>query len=132
MKAFFPHSATTDGVTVRVSVSFLPDQSEVDKARWFWAYHVRIENNRDMSIQLLTRHWKITDGRGGQHHVDGEGVIGEQPILKPGASHDYVSGCPLNTPTGHMDGLFKMITDDEQVLDIVIPRFPLVAPAIAE
>ena len=130
MKALFPHAQTTRGVTVRVSVSYLPEQSEPGKSRWFWAYHIRLENEGRMAVQLLTRHWIITDGRGAEHEVQGEGVVGEQPVIEPGGSYDYVSGCPLATPTGQMRGSYKMIGEDGSLFDIAIPRFPLVAPAV--
>ncbi|MEP2989239.1 MAG: Co2+/Mg2+ efflux protein ApaG [Parasphingorhabdus sp.] len=133
MESFFPFAETTDGVSVRVSVTFLPEQSDIDGSRWFWAYHIRIENHRDTAVQLLTRHWRISDARGGLHHVDGEGVIGEQPIIQPGKSHDYVSGCPLNTPNGAMEGHFTMIGDQAHAsFDVRIPQFPLVEPTVEQ
>ena len=131
MKALFPHAATTDGVTVRVSVSFLPEQSEPERGRWFWAYHIRIENAGPQTVQLLTRHWIITDGRGARHSVEGEGVVGEQPLVPPGGSYDYVSGCPLATPTGAMQGSYRMVAEDGRSFDVAIPRFALHAPATA-
>jgi len=131
MDSLFPHAATTEGITVRVAVSYLPEQSAASRLRWFWAYHIRIENGSDHTVQLLSRHWEITDGRGAIQHVDGEGVVGEQPILAPGASHDYVSGCPLSTSSGHMEGSFLMIDENRRAFDIAIPRFPLRAPAVA-
>lgn len=130
MTALFPHAAETRGVTVRVSVSFLADQSEPAKGRWFWAYHIRIENGGRQPVQLLTRHWTITDGRGGRHEVRGDGVVGEQPVIDPGASYDYVSGCPLHTPTGAMEGSYRMVAEDGSTFDAVIPRFALLAPAV--
>ena len=130
MQSFFPYSESTNGITVRVSVTFLPEQSDIDGLRWFWAYHIRIENDRDTAVQLLTRHWRITDARGGLHKVDGEGVIGEQPIVQPGKSHDYVSGCPLNTPSGGMEGHFMFIGDQPDAFEVAIPGFPLVAPTV--
>ena len=130
MKEFFPHSATTRDVTVRVSVSFLPEQSEPGKGRWFWAYHIRIENQGAQAIQLVSREWIISDGRGSRHEVRGEGVVGEQPVLEPGESFDYVSGCPLSTPTGAMEGRYFMIGADSTGFEVDIPRFPLVAPAV--
>ena len=130
MKALFPNAATTDGVTVRVSVSYLPEQSEPERGRWFWAYHIRLENEGDETVQLLTRHWVITDGRGARHSVEGEGVVGEQPVLEPGASFDYVSGCPLATPTGGMRGSYRMVDDTGAVFDVEIPDFSLFAPAV--
>jgi ApaG protein len=131
VKSLFPHSQTTDDVTVRVSVNFLPEQSEPPRGRWFWAYHVRIENAGRMAVQLISREWTIGDGRGGRHEVQGEGVVGEQPVIEPGASFDYVSGCPLTTPTGWMEGRYQMVGADGRAFSVGIPRFPLVAPAVA-
>ena len=130
MKALFPHAATTRGVTVRVSVSYLPEQSEPARGRWFWAYHIRLENEGTQAVQLLTRHWVITDGRGARHSVEGEGVVGEQPLIEPGGSFDYVSGCPLSTPTGAMQGSYRMIAADGETFDAAIPHFALIAPAV--
>ncbi|HEY0622626.1 Co2+/Mg2+ efflux protein ApaG [Sphingomonas sp.] len=132
MKALFSQEETTRDVVVRVSVSYLPEQSEPDRGRWFWAYHIRIENAGHQAVQLLTRHWIITDGRGSQHSVEGEGVVGEQPMIAPGASYDYVSGCPLATPTGSMQGSYRMIGADGMEFDVAIPKFSLLAPAVAE
>jgi len=132
VKALFPHAATTGEVTVRVSVSYLPEQSEPARGRWFWAYHIRIENDGTSAVQLLTRHWVITDGRGARHSVEGEGVVGEQPMIEPGASYDYVSGCPLATPTGAMQGTYRMVGEDGASFDVAIPRFTLLAPATAQ
>ena len=131
MKSLFPHSETTRGVTVRVSVSFLPEQSEPARGRWFWAYHVRVENGGTGAVQLISREWTISDGRGGRHEVQGEGVVGEQPVIEPGAAFDYVSGCPLNTPTGWMEGQYHMVAADGSSFAAAIPRFPLVAPTVA-
>ncbi|MES2339085.1 MAG: Co2+/Mg2+ efflux protein ApaG [Pseudomonadota bacterium] len=130
MDLFFPHAADTDGVTVRVSAHYLADQSEPGRGRWFWSYHIRIENGSGRAVQLLTRHWIITDGRGARHSVEGEGVIGEQPVIAPGASYDYVSGCPLTTPTGAMQGHYRMVDEDGAAFDVAIPKFALMAPAV--
>ncbi|WP_029624852.1 Co2+/Mg2+ efflux protein ApaG [Sphingomonas sp. KC8] len=132
MDALFPHSARTRDVVVRVSVSFLPEQSEPAKGRWFWTYHIRIENHGNGAVQLLTRHWDIVDGRGARHEVRGEGVIGEQPVIEPGHSYDYVSGCPLHTPTGAMEGSYHMVHEDGSTFDVRIPRFQLIGPAVAQ
>ena len=131
MKELFPHSATTGEITVRVSVSFLPEQSEPGKGRWFWAYHIRIENAGARPVKLVSREWIISDGRGGRNEVRGEGVVGEQPVLEPGGSFDYVSGCPLGTPTGTMEGRYFMVGADGSRFAVDIPRFPLIAPAVA-
>jgi ApaG protein len=128
MAILFPHEAVTGDVTVRVAVSFLPEQSAPANGRWFWSYHIRIENEGEGAIQLLTRSWTITDGRGAVHEVRGEGVVGETPLIAPGASYDYVSGCPLPTPTGRMTGSYRMVDEVGRSFDIAIPTFPLVGP----
>ena len=132
ISALFPHAAITQGITVRVSVNFLPEQSRIEAGKWFWAYHVRIENGGDVPVQLLRRHWKITDGRGMINYVEGEGVVGEQPVLHPGESHDYVSGCPLPTPNGAMEGHYTFRAADGSLFQAAIPFFPLAAPATVE
>ena len=131
MKEFFQHTAITDGITVRVAVNYLPEQSRIEVGKWFWVYHIRIENGSDETVQLLTRHWRITDGRGMVNLVDGEGVVGEQPVLAPGQSHDYVSGCPLTTPTGSMEGHYTFVRQSGEKFEVKIPFFPLAAPATA-
>jgi ApaG protein len=130
VNALFPHATRTGDVVVRVAVSFLPEQSELSKERWFWAYHIRIENSGGAPVQLLTRHWIITDAHGARQEVEGEGVVGEQPMIAPGDSFDYVSGCPLATPTGEMEGTYRMVRADGSYFDAEIPRFPLVGPAV--
>ena len=127
----FQHAVTTDGITVRVAVNFLPEQSRIEAGKWFWVYHIRIENHSDQMVKLMTRHWRITDGRGNVNFVDGEGVVGEQPALQPGQSHDYVSGCPLPTPHGSMEGHYTFRRGDGSELQAKIPFFPLAAPATA-
>lgn len=129
---FFTANATTDGITVRVAPNFLPEQSAPTQGRWFWSYHIRIENEGDQPVQLLTRHWKITDGNRDESHVDGDGVVGEQPVLAPGESHDYVSGCPLGTPTGSMEGAYRFIREDGTTFLAAIPFFALTAPVNAK
>lgn len=131
IRALFPYSSETEGVTVRVAVSFLPEQSDAARDRWFWTYHIRVENGGAREVQLVSRHWLITDGRGGRHRVEGAGVVGEQPLIGPGESYDYVSGCPLDTPTGAMEGSYTMVAADGVSFRAAIPRFPLQAPATA-
>ncbi|WP_232491840.1 Co2+/Mg2+ efflux protein ApaG [Novosphingobium kaempferiae] len=131
MKELFQHSAITDGLTVRVAVNFLPEQSRIEAGKWFWVYHIRIENETDHTLQLMTRHWRITDATGKVDVVEGEGVVGEQPVLEPGRSHDYVSGCPLSTPQGSMEGYYTFRRDDGYEFRANIPFFPLAAPATA-
>lgn len=132
MKELFQHAAITQGITVRVAVNFTPEQSRVESGKWFWVYHIRLENGSDETIQLLTRHWRITDGRGMVNLVNGEGVVGETPILEPGQSHDYVSGCPLSTPHGSMEGFYTFRRSDGSLIEVAIPYFPLSAPATAD
>ena len=132
MKEFFQHAATTHDITVRVAVNFLPEQSQPDAGKWFWVYHIRLENGSDQTVQLQSRHWRITDGRGMINLVDGEGVVGETPVLAPGQSHDYVSGCPLATPSGTMEGFYTFTGEDNTPMEIRIPFFPLSAPATAD
>ena len=129
--SLFPFSAITGPITVRVSVSYLPEQSHPALGRWFWAYHIRIENRGDVAARLLTRHWRISDGRGQVSEVEGEGVVGEQPLITPGGAFDYVSGCPLPTPEGAMVGSYMMEMGDGPQMLVAIPQFPLVAPATA-
>lgn len=132
MDQLFQHAAITHGITVRVAVNFLPEQSHIDAGKWFWVYHIRIENGSGETVQLVSRHWRITDGRGMINLVDGEGVVGEQPVLRPGQSHDYVSGCPLTTPHGSMEGHYSFRSTSGKVLEVAIPFFPLAAPATAD
>lgn len=129
MKEFFQHAAMTGNITVRVAANFLPEQSRIESGKWFWVYHIRIENHGDSAVQLRTRHWKITDGRGMVNLIDGEGVVGEQPLILAGGSHDYVSGCPLTTPNGSMEGHYVFRDEDGAEFQAAIPFFPLAAPA---
>jgi ApaG protein len=122
----FPHVATTRGITVRVAVSYLAEQSDPAASRWFWSYHIRIENESDRAAQLLSRSWRIVDGRGTVHEVHGEGVVGEMPLIAPNASFDYVSGCPLDTDSGEMRGTYRMVDEEGTAFDVTIPRFQLV------
>ena len=129
LSVLFPNVATTRGISVRVAVSYLAEQSNPALGRWFWSYHVRIENASELSVQLLARQWKISDSNGAIHEVQGEGVVGETPLIAPGASFDYVSGCPLDTPGGSMTGSYRMVDEDGILFDVAIPRFALVSPA---
>ncbi len=132
MEAFFPNVARTHGIVVRVAVSFLADQSDPARGHWFWSYHIRIENESRMPVQLMSRHWLITDGEGHVHEVEGEGVVGEQPVIDPGATYDYVSGCPLHTPQGRMAGSYAMVGGDGSTFDVEIPAFVLHPPAVTQ
>lgn len=128
MASLFQHVATTSGVTVRVSSSFMPDQSRIAAGRWFWVYHIRIENGGEDSVQLITRHWRIKDALGLINIVEGDGVVGETPCLEPGQTHDYVSGCELTTHHGSMEGHYTFIKADGSLFEVAIPHFSLSAP----
>lgn len=124
----FMASATTEGITVRVRPQYAADESSPENGRWLWLYHIRLENGGGTTVQLIDRHWIITDGLGRRRDVMGEGVVGEQPVLPPGESYDYVSGCPLSTASGHMHGRFGMVDHAGRRFEVEIPGFDLVSP----
>ncbi len=126
-KFLFPYAATTRDITVRVAPRYLQEQSDARAPRHVWSYHIRIENQSDRTVQLIARHWIITDGDGRVEEVQGEGVVGAQPVLDPGESFDYVSGCPLTTPSGTMQGRYAMASEGE-LFEIEIPAFALEHP----
>ena len=122
------YKSTTHNVTVSVVPKYLAQESIPEKNIFVWSYTVRIENNGDDALQLRARHWKITDGYGRVQEVHGPGVIGEQPVIKPGDSFEYTSGTPLSTPSGIMTGSYDMETTDGQTMGVVIPAFSLDTP----
>ena len=122
------YEAVTRGILVRVSPAYLPDQSDPDAGRYVWAYTVEIENRGPTSVQLLSRHWIITDGANRVEEVIGPGVVGEQPVLRPGEAFRYTSGCPLKTPSGVMHGTYRMEDGDGEFFDATIPAFSLHLP----
>ncbi len=124
----FPYVATSGALIVRVAVSYLPEQSAPDQARWFWSYHIRIENGGEATVQLIERYWRIVDARGNVHEVRGQGVIGEMPVIAPGVSYDYVSGCPLDTPAGAMSGHYIFVDEAGDRISADIPEFALLSP----
>ena len=128
LASLFPHVAVTSGITVRVAVSYLADQSSPPAGRWFWSYHIRLENGRDHAVQLLARHWIIRDANGHAHEVRGAGVVGDTPHILAGESYDYVSGCPLETSRGSMAGHYHMVDETGSTFDIAIPEFVLKGP----
>jgi ApaG protein len=123
-----PYKAITRGIAVSVEPFYLPAKSSPAESQFLWAYRVTIENQGPETVQLLTRHWMITNARGELNEVKGPGVVGEQPILKPGESFEYTSGCPLNTPWGMMGGSYQMETESGEHFDIEIPTFSLDSP----
>lgn len=120
--------ATTRDITVTVEPSYLSAESDPQAGRWIFAYRVVIENGGAASVQLLSRVWHITDGRGHRREVSGRGVIGQQPAIPPGGRFEYTSGCPLETPTGIMEGRYQMIDEAGRLFDVAIPAFPLDLP----
>ncbi len=120
--------ATTHGIRIQVQPSYIQDQSDPAQSYYFFSYHVRIENTAKRQMQLVSRHWLITDGFGQMEEVEGPGVIGVQPILKPGESFEYSSFCPLTTPTGSMRGTYFMVDDQGTKVEIEIPTFILAEP----
>jgi len=123
----FPNVATSGDLTVRVAVSYLSEQSAPDQGRWFWSYHIRIENDGERTVQLMERYWRIVDGRGNVHEVRGQGVVGEMPVITPGDSYDYVSGCPLDTSAGSMCGQYLLVDEDGEQISAAIPEFALLS-----
>jgi ApaG protein len=123
--------AITNGIQVDVESYFVPEHSDKESGSYFFSYKVRIQNSSTRPVQLLSRHWVITDGRGHVEEVKGPGVIGQQPELQPGQSFEYESFCPLPTPTGIMRGTYQMVflqTGETSEFDVEIPRFFLVEP----
>jgi ApaG protein len=124
------YRAVTRDIQVTVSPRYLADRSSVDEDRYFWAYTIEIVNLSKDVVQLKTRHWKITDGHGHVQEVRGPGVVGEQPILKPGERYEYTSGVPLSTPTGLMAGTYQMVADGGERFDVEVPAFSLDSPHV--
>jgi ApaG protein len=119
----------TDGVKVTVETIYQPEYSNPMNEHYMFAYKVHIENLTDYSVQLLRRHWHIFDSNGTKREVEGEGVVGQQPVIEPGESHEYVSGCNLKTDMGSMHGTYQMKRIvDEGDFYVNIPEFYLVAP----
>lgn len=122
------YSETTRSIKVTVKPFYLDEQSSPAEGRYVWAYHVRIENRGGETVQLRRRHWQITDGRGHVEEVEGPGVVGEQPVLKPGQSFEYTSGTPLPTPSGIMVGTYEMEARGGDRFRVQIPAFSLDSP----
>jgi ApaG protein len=123
------YRATTHGIQVDVTPEFMADRSDPAANRFFWAYTVEIANLGEVTAQLTDRHWRITDALGRVEEVRGPGVVGEQPVLKPGESFRYTSGCPLTTPSGFMIGTYRMVDDKGRIFEVDIPAFSLDSPS---
>ena len=122
------YEETTRTIRVMVEPVFLDEQSSPSDDHYVWAYHVRIENLGRETVQLRTRHWRITDANGRIHEVRGDGVVGEQPVLHPGEAFEYTSGTPLATPSGIMVGDYAMESETGEKFTVAIPAFSLDSP----
>ncbi len=122
------YSETTRSITVTVKSFYLDEHSSPSDDHYVWAYHVRIENRGRDTVRLKSRHWRITDNRGHIEEVRGAGVVGEQPLLRPGESFEYTSGTPLPTPSGIMVGTYQMETKGGERFEVKIPAFSLDSP----
>lgn len=118
-------SAVTRGVKVEVESEFVPERSNPDRNVYFFVYHVTITNEGQETVQLISRHWIITNGEGRKENVQGPGVVGEQPTLAPGEAFEYTSFCPLDTPFGMMHGTYQMVTEDGMKFEAEIAPFTL-------
>jgi len=124
----FTSEAVTQGVRIRVESQYDPSRSRPHQNQWFFLYTVQIANESNVTVQLLSRHWIITDATGQVQEVRGPGVVGEQPVLPPGQSFEYTSGCPLTTPFGSMHGTYQMATAQGERFDATIAPFTLSEP----
>ncbi len=122
------YECVTNGIRVSVKPYYLDDQSDPEEPRYVWAYTVRIDNESSDVVQLRTRHWRITDAKGLTDEVSGDGVVGEQPVIRPGEGFEYTSGAPLATPSGLMVGRYGMATTDGETFEVNIPAFSLDSP----
>ena len=120
--------STCRNVRIQVHCQYIPGRSAPPLHQWFFAYRIRIANEGSEAIQLLARHWVITDAQGHVQEVSGEGVVGEQPVIEPGEAFEYTSGCPLTTPFGSMRGEYQMTDRTGERFDVEIPAFALRVP----
>ena len=122
------YSAITRQISVTVCPAYLDDESMPERSHFIWAYHVVIENRGAETVQLRSRHWRITNARGELQEVRGAGVVGEQPRLEPGDSFEYTSAATLTTPSGIMSGSYQMENENGESFDVEIPAFSLDSP----
>lgn len=123
------HTLITQGIRVSVQTAYQADYSRPQQGKFIHSYRVSIENTSSTTVQLLRRYWQVQDSSGDQQEVEGEGVIGQQPILQPGENHQYVSWCPLTTEIGRMWGSYQMVDlGTNQLFTVHIPRFDLIVP----
>ena len=122
------YEAVTRGIRVRVTSKFLEDQSSPEEEQFFWAYTIDIINEGSETVRLRSRYWRITDAKGTRREVRGPGVVGKTPVLAPGGSFRYTSGCPLATPSGIMVGSYQITTETGELFDVAVPAFWLDSP----
>ena len=125
-------TATTHDISVPVESEYAPERSNPRRAQYFFLYTITIRNDGRDTVRLLRRHWTIMDANGEVHEVHGDGVVGEQPVLKPGESFRYTSGCPLTTPFGSMHGSYEMTDQAGREFPIEIPPFSLRDPRMMQ
>ncbi len=130
LKPAEPHAyeAVTRGIRIRVEPRYMEDQSSPEDGHFVWSYAVEISNDGDEPVQLKTRSWRITDALGRTEEVRGPGVVGQTPVIPPGESFNYTSGCPLKTPQGIMVGSYQMSDTGGTLFDVAIPAFSLDSP----
>jgi ApaG protein len=120
--------AVTRNIRVHVDTEYAPGRSDPASNEWFFLYTIRVTNEGRNTVQLISRHWIITDAMGHTEEVKGEGVVGKQPVLEPGESFEYTSGCKLKTPFGSMRGTYQMVADNQESFDAEIPSFTMTEP----
>lgn len=125
----FTSEAVTEGIRVRVWSAYVPERSQPEESQWFFAYRIQISNEGSETAQLISRHWVITDANGRVEEVKGPGVVGKQPVLRPGESFEYTSACPLTTSFGTMEGTYQMVSDGGREFDVTIAPFSLAEPS---
>ena len=123
-----PSEAVTRNIRVHVETEYAPGRSDPAQNQWFFLYTIRLTNEGRETVQLISRHWIITDAMGQTEEVRGKGVVGKQPVLEPGESFEYTSGCELKTPFGSMRGTYQMVTDKQEDFEIEIPPFTMTEP----
>lgn len=122
------YRATTRSIEVSVEPAYIEEESSPEEGRHFWAYTVEITNNGKEDVQLRSRHWQITDANGRTEEVRGAGVVGKEPVIKPGESFEYTSGCPLTSTSGIMVGTYQMVDARGELFNVEIPAFSLDLP----
>jgi len=122
------YKSVTRNIRVNVIPQFLEDESEPELGRYYWSYTIVIENESRETVQLRSRYWHITDAKGRIQEVSGTGVVGEQPMIEPGGTYSYTSGCPLREPSGIMMGKYQMLSESGEDFEVDIPAFSLDSP----